>query len=316
MHHIFQTNRTTCQETDCDGAIKRAFRPNDDRKGSCCVVYNNLIGPQIGISYKCNCSKCSASYHHGYFVTNSNDTYRESITNSKFYEYTDSTFFNTDIFYEYNLLRFGNGVSCESFCDIYNARFAKSINTLKESIEDKNIGYRTDASIKLQPYILENAFHLFGLQLLVNDDLQKPFIITNTLKQKLKIFKNQKIIVKPKKDNDEPEHKNSTVDNAIHDDSPAAANNTRQITKLDLINGLIDEYRLQLGKIEPLCITHVPVKDGTVMHGAFAVYGDGNQTKQRKKCIYPKTLRKLDETNELSQMEQYNCNLLVCPKQG
>ena len=312
VHHILETQNTKCQDVQCKGTIKRVFRPEDDRKGSVCVIYDNILGPKIGISYKSHCSKCTAIYYHGYFTTKSNDTYYENISSIQFYQLSDSTFFNFNIFEEYKMLRFGNGVSCASFCDIYNKRFANQIKCLKRIVKngDGCMGHRTDGTLELEPNRLQEAFHLFGLQILINDDLQHTFIVKNTLKQSLKLQKQQKIIVKPKKQDDMSLKLDSTMDN-----SQSECKKNAQVTTVDLINGLYNDYAPQLNKIEPLCVKQVPVKNGIVMHGAFGVYGDGNQTKQRKKCMYPKTLSKLEQKlqNKLSQIDEYNCNLLVCP---
>lgn len=183
VRHIFESNRTNCADEHCKGKLKRVFRSNETHKGSISVAYHSIGGPELAISYRKSCTGCKSTYYHGYYETKNGDTILEELSQlSNFYQSTECTFFDFNAFLEYREWRFNHGVSPEGYCDIYNMRHAHALSTLKSMLGDRSVGRRVSSDLKLESNRFDEAWHLFELQMLTNDDLNEQFIITNQMK--------------------------------------------------------------------------------------------------------------------------------------
>lgn len=90
-----------------------------------------------------------------------------------------------------------------------------------------------------------------------------------------------------------------------------SATTDSSLTNEDLFRQLFESYEPKLDKIESLPLKEIPMKDGKVMRGHTAVYGDGNQKGIRKHCIFPKCLS-LHSNSETSQLEKLDVNSGIC----
>ena len=86
------------------------------------------------------------------------------------------------------------------------------------------------------------------------------------------------------------------------------------MTNDDLFRESYNSLESHLNRIDPIPMKEIAVKNGKTMHGATAVYGDGNQKINRKKCNFPKRLL-VSQTNSKSTLEDLDCNLHVCPNE-
>lgn len=81
------------------------------------------------------------------------------------------------------------------------------------------------------------------------------------------------------------------------------------MTNDDLFAEYFDLFECRLDKIEPLPMREIPMKNGTIMHGATSVYGDGNQKNTRKNCLFP---QRLNINSSDSKLDELDCNAHVC----
>ena len=181
---MFESHRNQCIDANCNGKLKRVFRSDESHKGSISVIYRNISGPQICVSFRKSCNGCSSTYYFGYYVNANGDTKYEKLENcSNIYQSTECTFLDADVFIEYRAWRCDSGISPEAFCDIYNLRHSKSFDALRDSLGDCHVGRRKSSDVRLEKNRFDEAWCMFELQLLVNQDLNDEFGISNHLKK-------------------------------------------------------------------------------------------------------------------------------------
>lgn len=205
VHQVFESHRDGCADANCTGTLKRVFRSDKSHKGSISVIYRNISGPRICVSFRKSCSLCSSIYYFGYFENANGDTVREKREHcGNVYQSTECTFFDVQMFDEYRAWRCDNGISTEAFCEIYNLRHSKSFDTLHESLGDRCVGRRKSSDVRLEKNRFDEAWCMFELQTLVNDDLNSNFVISKQLKQSATLKKQTKVLISRKAKESEP----------------------------------------------------------------------------------------------------------------
>ena len=186
VHRVFESNRNKCVDINCSGSLKRSARATDNCKGSTCVVYDNVSGPEIGISYRKHCDKCDCVYFYGFYITSQKNKVYEPISTLQFYQESECTFFHVNMFEEHRMWRFQNGAAPELFCSVYNSRHRSSFESLCKILGERNVGRRTTSDLRLVSKRFTTAFNFFEIQLLVEENLSQTFVVSSAANIKSK----------------------------------------------------------------------------------------------------------------------------------
>ena len=198
VHITLESNRTKCIN-GCKGLLERVFRPQATRKGSLGIIFDNIYGPKICISYrkKCTESGCKNVFYYGYYISEEKGKILESKLNH--FQSSECTFFHKKMFEEYGQWRLKDGIDISTYCDRFNYRFSDEFENLKTLVDDENIGRRDKSELKLCKNRFRDSFNFYELQKLVNDDLKEDFVISNEMSKALELEQKEKVLVPTEK---------------------------------------------------------------------------------------------------------------------